>query len=322
MTDIRDFRLDLAELSFYGQNLSRPESVLAEPDGTLWTSDNRGGVTRIDPDGRQQTVGRIEGEPNGLAMDPEGRIYIADIATGHIYRLYRDGHHQVVLDGVGEQRPLGAANFVFIDSQDRLWISVSTREIPWFVAAAHPRPDGYIVLVDEKGPRIVADGLYFPNEIRMDAAERYLYVAETMKRRMLRYPVHPDGSLGPQEVFGPEDLGFGAYVDGFAFDAEGNLWLTLILRNALGILTPDGSYHTVFEDVNQPALENAQAKLDSGQLTPEEMFACVGPTLQFPASVTFGGPDLQTVYLGSLAMPHLVTFRSPVPGLPMRHWRR
>jgi len=56
-------------------------------------------------------------------------------------------------------------------------------------------------------------------------------------------------------------------------------------------------------------------------LTPEAMFACVGPTLQFPSSVTFAGPDLRTVYLGSLAMPHLVTFESPVPGLPMRHWR-
>ena len=42
-----------------------------------------------------------------------------------------------------------------------------------------PRPDGYIVLLDEKGARIVGDGIYFTNEIRLDAKEEFLYVAET-----------------------------------------------------------------------------------------------------------------------------------------------
>jgi len=43
---------------------------------------------------------------------------------------------------------------------NRLWISVMTREHHWWPAAATPRPDGYIVLLDEKGPRIVADDLF------------------------------------------------------------------------------------------------------------------------------------------------------------------
>ena len=42
-----------------------------------------------------------------------------------------------------------------------------------------PRPDGYIVLLDGKGARIVGDGIYFTNEIRLDAKEEFLYVAET-----------------------------------------------------------------------------------------------------------------------------------------------
>jgi gluconolactonase len=51
------------------------------------------------------------------------------------------------------------------------------------------------------------------------------------------------------------------------------------------------------------------------------MAAAAGPRLQFPTSVCFAGPDLRTVHVGSLAMPRLPTFRSPVPGLPMSHWR-
>ncbi|MDT7813876.1 MAG: hypothetical protein QOJ42_3792, partial [Acidobacteriaceae bacterium] len=38
------------------------------------------------------------------------------------------------------------------------------------------------------------------------------------------------------------------------------------------------------------------------------------------ASVTFGGPDLQTIYIGSLKGKKIPYFRAPAPGLPMVHW--
>ena len=38
------------------------------------------------------------------------------------------------------------------------------------------------------------------------------------------------------------------------------------------------------------------------------------------ASVTFGGPDLKTVYIGSLFGTNIPYFQSPVAGLPMVHW--
>jgi hypothetical protein len=40
----------------------------------------------------------------------------------------------------------------------------------------------------------------------------------------------------------------------------------------------------------------------------------------FPTRIAFGGPDRCTVYLGTLAMPHLLSFRAPLSGLPLRHW--
>ncbi len=36
---IREFQLDLTQLSHIGEHLARPESVLAQRDGTLWTSE-------------------------------------------------------------------------------------------------------------------------------------------------------------------------------------------------------------------------------------------------------------------------------------------
>jgi gluconolactonase len=318
---IKEFRLDLSDLSYTRHDLVRPESILAQPNGTLWTSDGRGGVTRIDPDGNQQFFGGLGGEPNGLAMADDGTIYVANIGTGTIQKL-NPGNGQVQeflteIDGV----KLTCANFVFLDSKNRLWASFSTREQTWWPAAAHPRPDGFIVLVDEKGPRIVADGFYVANEIRLDANEEYLYVAETMKNRILRFRVQPDGSLTDKEVYGPDGLGLGAAVDGFTFDADGNIWVAVVMRNGVGIITPDGDYHVVFEDANDTALSTLEQKIADGTAQPSDMMAAAGQTLQFVTSVTFGGPDLRTVYLGSLGMNRLPTFRSPVPGLPMRHWK-
>jgi hypothetical protein len=53
---IIDFRVDPADLKFIGDDLQRPECILAEPDGTLWSADARGGVVKISPDGRQEII--------------------------------------------------------------------------------------------------------------------------------------------------------------------------------------------------------------------------------------------------------------------------
>jgi len=317
---IKEFRLELSDLTYTGHDLVHPESVLAQPNGTLWVSDGRGGVTRIDPNGSQQFLGGLGGEPNGLAMAEDGTIYVANIGTGTIQKMHPDGRAEEFLTEVGGVK-LTSADFVFLDSKNRLWMAFSTREPSWWSAAARPRPDGYIVLLDEKGPHIVGDGIYFTNEIRLDAQEEYLYVAETMMSRILRFRVQPDGSLTEKEVFGPDGLGLGAVVDGFAFDADGNIWVTTVLRNGVGIITQDGDYHVVFEDANEELLMSFGEIVASGTAQPADMLARAGKTLQLVTSIAFGGPDLRTVYVGSLGMSRLPTFRSPVPGLPMRHWK-
>lgn len=318
---IRDFRLDISELQQTGHDLHRPESVLARKDGDLLVSDGTGAVVRIGKDGPQTRIGEVGGEPNGLALAPDGSVYIANIGLGLVQKLQPDGRVEVVLAEL-DGRQLTCANFVFLDSQQRLWCAFSTREPIWWPAVAVPRPDGFVVLVDDRGPRIVADGIYFTNEIRLDADERYLYVAETMKARMLRFPVNADGSLGEREVFGPDGLGLGAYVDGFAFDAEGNVWVTTVTRNGVMIITADGSdAHVVFEDANDDILRTFESRIADGTAQPQDMAAAMGTRLKCPTSVAFGGPDLRTVYIGSLAMHYLPTFRSPVPGLPLSHQR-
>jgi gluconolactonase len=290
-----NFSLTTADIGWRGEGLSRPECVLAERDGTLWVSDDRGGVTRIDPDGRQTVVGAIKGAPNGLALEPGGSILIANIEDGILYRLHRDGRHEIVLDSFNG-KPLGSTNFVYREpGSDRIWITVSTRMVPRRQAVERPIPDGYILVLERGKPRLAAEGFCFTNEVRVDRLRRHLYVAETGMGRVVRLPLAADGSLGKPETYGPATLFPGARVDGLTFDAEGNLWVTEISRNSLFVIAPDQTCRCVFEDPS-------------------------GKTVNFPASVVFAGPDLKTVYIGSIPMKRLGMFRAPVAGEPLAHW--
>src|SRR6185312_11630608 len=94
---IKDFRLELSDLTYTGHDLARPESILAQPNGTLWVSDGRGGVTRIDPNGEQHFLGGLGGEPNGIAMMDDGSLIIANIGVGTVQKLYPDGRAEEFL---------------------------------------------------------------------------------------------------------------------------------------------------------------------------------------------------------------------------------
>lgn len=333
---LRDWQVDRDAIRYIGRDLQRPECILAERDGTLWSADARGGVMRIDADGEQTLValkpdphfdpaadaaGSLLGGtlPNGLAFARNGDIVIANFGTDRLEVMTRTGDTRVLVDRI-DGRPIGKVNFVLRDSRDRLWVTVSTRVNPWSDAVNAQLADGFIFLLDDKGARIVADGFRFTNEIRLDAAEEWLYVAETTGKRVSRLRVQPDGSLTDREVYGPSSLGDGV-VDGITFDAFGNLWATMIFADRLVAITPEGDLIELLNDGDPVATARFEAEFASGApVAFDTMMACGGPVCPWLASLTFGGSDLSTVYLGGLRATRIPAFRSPVPGLPMVHW--
>jgi sugar lactone lactonase YvrE len=333
---LRGFQVDPATIRRTGTALQRPECILAEPDGTLWAADARGGVVRIDADGGQTLIAQspdphfdlndapadsllIGTLPNGLAFADHGDILIANFGTDRLERMTRSGETRVMLDSI-DGRALGKVNFVLRDSRNRIWITVSTQINPWSNAVRSGLADGSIILLDDKGARVVADGFRFTNEIRFDAAEEWLYVAETTGKCVTRLRVQPDGSLTDRETYGPADLGPGV-IDGIAFDAYGNLWATMIFADRLVAITPDGELLELLDDGDPQATARFEAAFASGKLVPFDIvMACGGTICPWLASVTFGGPDLSMVYLGGLRGDSIPYFTSPVAGLPMVHW--
>jgi len=87
-------------------------------------------------------------------------------------------------------------------------------------------------------------------------------------------------------------------------------------------LTPQGDVRLLLDDGDRAASRNLVEKMQAGTVTADDMARARGTLAPWMASVTFGGPDLRTVYLGSLLGTTIPTFRSPVAGLPMVHWQQ
>jgi len=333
---LKGFQVDPSTVRFVGRELQRPECILAERDGTLWAADARGGVMRIDPDGRQSLVSQAPDPhfdlsrsaadsllagtlPNGLAFAANGDFLISNFGTDRLERMTRTGETSILLDSI-DGRPPGKVNFVLRDSRDRLWITISTMVNPWSDAIRTGLPDGALILLDERGARIVADGFHFTNEVRLDAEEAWIYVAETTAKRITRLRILPDGSLTDRETYGPSSLGDGL-VDGICFDAYGNLWATMIFADRLVAITPDGELLELLDDGDPDGTRAVEVAFAAGTPVPFDILLQSGGTLcPWLASVTFGGADLRTVYLGGLRSTNIPCFESPVAGLPMVHW--
>jgi gluconolactonase len=333
---ILDFGLDKATLQYVGAGLQRPECILAERDGTLWAADARGGVVRLGIDGEQRIVtqkvsGKFEGVrseasrylegtlPNGLAFARNGDLLISNFGTDRLELMTREGDSRVLADTINGQ-PIGKVNFVLRDSKDRIWITVSTRIRNWMHALRPDLADGYIAQYIDGAFHVVASGFHFTNEIRMDAREEYLYVAETTGGCISRLRVNDDGSLGEREIFGPASLGKGAWPDGIAFDSLGNLWGTMVYSDKLFVLTPKGDLRILLDEGDAKKVDALETAFFANAVDHDVLFATGQGVAPWMASVTFGGPDLQTIYIGSLKGQRIPYFKAPAPGLPMVHW--
>jgi sugar lactone lactonase YvrE len=313
-----------SDLSFTLSGLSRPECILLTASAGIFVSHNPVGVQHIAPDGKRTLYGRHDGvtpqqfTPNGIALTGDGRLMIANTGLdGGIWQVDRGGACRPFLMEV-DGRHLYPANFVLADGKGRLWISISTRQVPRSTAYSPKFADGYIVLWDEKGARIVAEGLGYTNECRLSNDGDYLYVNETFGRRISRFRINVDGSLGTRETFA--EFGPGDFPDGGTFDAQGGYWVTSVVSNRIYRIGQDGDPKLLFEDADPDYVATAEKAFQEERLTAEILYADAGETLNHIASIAFGGDDLRTAYLGTLKMECFPVFRSPIAGARPAHW--
>jgi gluconolactonase len=309
---LKTFSVRSQDFSIFGTGLTRPECVRADQEG-IWASDDRGGIARVTQNGIAELRGSGVYEPNGYSRTPDGAFIVAGLKDNKVFRIDSSGHVDILLDRF-EGKPLGCVNTAWVDNQNRIWVSMMTRQERWF-HALNTKPDGYILLIQDGKARIVADDLHLTNEVKVHPNGRHLYGVETLGKRVFRFPIASNGDLGRKEIFGPEDLGHGALPDGFNFDEDGNVWVTDITRNGIVIISENGETRTIYEEPKLEAVDALVTALEKKNATAEHLAACAGEKLCLPTSLAFGGADRRTVYVGSLGLPHIVTFKSPVAGL-------
>ena len=297
--------------------IDRPEDVVVGRDGRVFASDHQCAVAEIHADGTFARMGPKGGAPNGINMDLQGRVLIAnfgiyDREEGPLQRFDpATGVHETLLAEVGGRR-LTSANYPVLDRAGNIWCANSTHAETW-PQALDGRADGFIfVLRPDGSAEIVAEGLKFPNGMALSADDRWLYCAQTSGADVMRFEVLPGGRLGPGERYGPvlgrlvdaaqvqaeadaahhpDDLG---YTDGVGMDAEGNLWVCLPAANKVVAITPSGAVEVVCHDPS-------------------------GEVINHPTNVTWGGPDLKDLYIGSIRAGYVLKARSPVAGQPQVH---
>jgi sugar lactone lactonase YvrE len=316
--------IDIADVRRLGSGLNRPECVIANAAGDIYCADWRGGVAHLKPDGAQALYrGELPGgrppRPNGIALRRDGSFLFADLGAeqGGVFALSRGGEIRPFLEAV-DGVALPPSNFVFEDAQNRVWITVSTRLVPRARGYRREVADGFVVLVDGKGARIVADGLGYTNEAVLDARGEWLYVNETFARLTSRFPVRHDGGLGPREVFAA--YGTGTFPDGMAFDDQGHLWIVSIISNRVLRVAPDGAVTTVLEDLDPAHVAWVEAAYLAGELGRPHLDGVKSARLRNISSIAFGGRDRRTAYLGCLLDDAIYAFDSPVAGLAPAHW--
>lgn len=221
--------------------------LFSDPDANAiyrWATDGQVSVFRT-KSGYAGVDVREYAQPgsNGLALDGEGRLTIAEHGNRRVVRLEKTGAVTVLADRYRGRR-LNSPNDLVYRSDGALYFTDPPFGLP--KAFDDPRKElpfsGVFCLVDGT-LKLVSTDLAGPNGLALSPDERHLYVGNWEPRRkvVIRYDVQRDGSLTAGRVFAdltaaPGDEG----IDGVKVDRRGNVYVSG--PGGLWIFSPDGRH--------------------------------------------------------------------------------
>ena len=247
----------------YASGLQLPEGPVAMPDGSfLVVEGTRGTVTRILPGGSATRIIAKTGEPNGLAVDRNGMIWVADVRPPALIRLAPDGQFERVLTAYGRD-PFRYPNDLCFGPDGALYLTDSGFFTDELAPGGMIRSDWKSLKMDGRLYRIDPNtfaielldrDLYLANGLAF-GPDGALYVAETVGGMIYRYAWHA-GKLGPRKIFGNvlllQDVPDLRGPDGMAFDVNGKLYVAVYGQGDVTVLGRDGG---VLERIKTPGMQ-------------------------------------------------------------------
>ena len=238
----------------FSTGLSNPEGPVALPDGTWLIVEGggeRGCVTHISADGKLKRVIKKTGRPNGLAVDANGVIWVAESKTPSLVRLTMDGKAEAVATACDGEAFLFPNDLCF-GPDGGLYLTDSGVFIDNFAPNNQIRADYMNVKYDGRVYRIdvgtgkvrkLDTGIKFTNGIAF-GPDRLLYANETLTGNIYRYEWKGGEIAGPRILFGnvvrPDAPPGWKGPDGMAFSADGRLYVAVFGQHDVTVLGTKG----------------------------------------------------------------------------------
>jgi gluconolactonase len=298
------------DIELVAEGLKFPEGPIAMADGSVLLVEIEGQtLTRVAPDGKTSVIAQCGGGPNGAAIGPDGKVWVAnnggsfgwlkqngltipgptpashvggsiqrvDMATGKVETVYE------AFDG---RRLIGPNDLVF-DKAGGLWFTdhgCSTPEGRKYGALCYALADG------SKIAR-VRDHVISPNGVGLSPDENVVYVADTHLGRLWAFDIAAPGELAPGPGFGPGRVihnlqGF-QLLDSLAVEAGGKVCVATLINGGVTVFDPDGGVeHFAFPDL-------------------------------VTTNICFGGADMRDAWVTCSSTGKLYKCRWPRPGLKL-----
>jgi gluconolactonase len=292
--------------------LEFPEGPVALADGSVVLVEiAAGALTRVTTGGTRQVIARPGAGPNGAAVGPDGKCYIAnnggfewlregghlrpltqarDYAGGRIERVdMATGAVEVIYRACGEV-PLKGPNDLVFDAHGGIYFTDLGKRRP------RDMDIGTIYYAKADGSFIteVAHPLVTPNGIGLSPDGNTLYVAETEAARLWAFDIAEPGVVKkapwPSPHGGRIVAGMGGYqrFDSLAVQADGRVCVATLINGGITVISPDGR-HIEHHAMPDPMTTN----------------------------ICFGGSDMKTAFITLSWTGQLVAVDWPTPGLKL-----
>jgi len=237
-------------------------------------------IFKVSPDGEFTVVASYDGEPNGLKIHRDGRIFIADHKQGLMLLDPHSGKVEAFLDRPRGERFKGLNDLVFANNGDLYFTDQGE-------SGLHD-PTGRLYRLRVGGRfELLLDNVPTPNGLVLTPNEEILYLAVTRNNAVWRVPLLPDGNLGRVGIF--IQLSGGMGPDGMAMDAEGNLAVCHVGMGSIWL----------FSRLGRPLAEIQSC-------------AGIGTT-----NAVYGGPDRKTLYITESETGTILSAKLEVSGKEM-----
>lgn len=259
------------------------EGPAFDRDGYLWCVDlAHGRLLRVSPAGQFEVALQYDGEPNGLKIHRDGRVFVADHLHGVMVHKPGSGRIEALLTNVRREGLKGLNDMVFSSTGDLYFTDQGE--------SALENPSGRVFRLRADGVTVdlIMSGLAGPNGLVLNPAENMLYVAITRENAIFSLPIEPNyGGMKKAGRF--IQLSGATGPDGLAVDKAGNL---AIVQAGAGTVW-------LFSRIGEPL---CRVRSSAGQRT---------------TNLAYGGEDGRSIYITESEQGVILRAHMPVAGRPM-----